>query len=428
MNYYNFLISTSDNKLKIAKIRSEDGTAAGTGLVNQSGESIHPSIDTFISQAGITADPPTGKVPFSYLNNYISTAGCTQVQTTFTASQHDLSFLPAKIKSLYEPQVTSNKLQFVTPNSKTVILEDRPGRIIDYVFPDQGSVGENYDYDDVVEICKPEVTHTKCDYTVQVLMYPKDCSPSFSLTIRKNVVERCVCISEIPKDSCTKFPGSDEYNFAEFSDRLRIDKFEEGDSYKQGECKESNTFAQLLISWGHKSGADPVKNYDPKPDSVGSGKVSTPDTITDDGGLGLVLAEVGIVLGATVANAMVNPLGFVGQSVAGGVAVAGAEKGGIAGNVAKTAGSVVANPVSLIATFAFDFLKDAVTEKLEDTLNAVSSELKKIQNKCRTSSKSDSECSTCLMKSFKDELKNKNSQLSRLISKIISNSGIKVCC
>ena len=147
MNYYNFIVGLEGNKISVAKLQSTDGTAEGTELLDANGLSTHPSVKYFISKEGIELDPPSNKTPFSYLYNFTGTDGCSSVQDTFIAANYNLTFLPDNIKSLYEPQVTSNKIEFITPTNSTVTLTDRPGRFIDYNNPDRGSVGEDYDFD-----------------------------------------------------------------------------------------------------------------------------------------------------------------------------------------------------------------------------------------------------------------------------------------
>jgi hypothetical protein len=429
MNYYNFLISTTENKLKIAKIRSEDGTATGTGLINQNGESIHPSISSFISQAGITIDPPVGKIPLSYLSNYISTTGCTQVQSTFVASQHNLSFLPAKIKALYEPQVTSTKIQFETPNSKTVILEDRPGRIIDYTFPDQGSVGENYDYDDVAEICQTNGTHTNCQYKVDIDIYPNVCSPNFFLNIQKTVLKRCTCEEEFNKNinnkECAQYPPTGDWGYRSSNQKINIEKEQQKQSFTADSCVESTTVARLNIEWRHDDTVgNRVTNYSPKARFSGYGEISNPATVLNSPGIGVTLLEAGISL----ATDLINPVGGAIKTAAGITGAAASVAGGSSGGVVSDVASTIANPVGAVVKQAFNFINESLTERLEDVAAEVSTELKNIQSKCKKSSKSDSECSTCIEKEVTDSMKNKNSKLSKLMDKIISNSGITPCC
>jgi hypothetical protein len=445
MNYYNFLISTTENKLKIAKIRSEDGTATGTGLLNQSGESIHPSISSFISQAGITIDPPVGKIPFSYLNNYISTSGCTGVQSTFVASQHNLSFLPAKIKALYEPQVTSTKIQFETPNSKTVILEDRPGRIIDYTFPDQGSVGENYDYDDVVEITGYGEL-LKCKYSVYI-NFIETCDSYFSIRIYKEVQSTCVNKPLYVESECQKIPQDNslgEFKYDKIinykGDPLqrhiqenKIEKFTEKSDFdiQQGYCKPY--FYRVNFSMSIDGNREPnfeggVTVSDPE---IKAPSVSSGDSIVDAPGIGISLTEGAISLGVGIVNpfalkagpisvrSAVNDLGVMTESIT--------DSG--TGSILKSAASIVSDPVGVAIEYAFDFLNESVfSTNLKDIANSIKEILNEFTKKCKENNKFKEDCAKCVGNSFFTEFRNKNSKLYKLIDRLIANSGISKCC
>lgn len=431
MNYYNFLISTENNILKVVKLRSEDGSAEGTGLIDQNGESIHPSINNFISQQGILIDPETNKVSFSYLNNFISTPGCSLIQETFVASEHDLSFLPDAIKSLYEPQVISDKIQFITTNNKRITLEDRPGRIIDYQLPDQGSSGEDDQYDYVSEILE-KIPVVDCNYDVIFNIDSNNCWPIFSLDISKTVKTYCYntaqYLESTPCESKESLGATENGTNSSGEKKYKIfwqlTQSSQTVEEKTSNCKNSEVTANVNISFkDSRTGADRIGGLQLKTSFGGDGKILDPNKVISEPGLGLKIIEAGV----SIANTIANPIGAAAggvQVVADGVAAATSLSNETSG-ISKVA-STLANPVGAGITYAFDMIEKSLTQKLGDITFNIRIELQKIYEKCKNPRIP--LCEGCIDTTVSDAMKNKSSQLRRLVDKLVKNSGIDPCC
>jgi hypothetical protein len=427
MNYYNFIVGLEGNKISVAKLQSTDGTAEGTELLDADGLSTHPSIKYFISKEGIELDPPSNKTPFSYLYNFTGTEGCSLVQNTFTAASHDLTFLPDNIKSLYEPQVTSNKIVFITPTNSTVTLTDRPGRFIDYNNPDGGSVGEDYDFDVVDVPCEQYYETSRCSYKVKVNLFKSSCN-DFNLCffVTKSIWNQYVCGSPSPNIECKKI---DLESFKLEDDTVEIiqqkrQSREVSQSYKsKTECYETLDFCFRMNSQGSVTGNMEIK-----------GRVSAPSgsSVVEGPGLGVTLIEEALKFAADaaipsphlIANRLINTATAANLG-------AGLTTGEQSGNITKAAGSVinlVKDPVNTVLSYAFDLLNSQLSDTFQDYLNIVSDEINKIISDCKKTSKDSSECASCVNSKIKEQFNNKNSPMRKNINKIITASKIQTCC
>jgi len=435
MNYYNFIVGLEGNKISVAKLQSTDGTAEGTELLDADGLSTHPSIKYFISKEGIELDPPSNKTPFSYLYNFTGTEGCSLVQNTFTAASHNLTFLPDNIKSLYEPQVTSNKIVFITPTNSTVTLTDRPGRFVDYNNPDGGSVGEDYDFDVVDVPCTEYILANKCDSECKIYSNFSCESFSFTLYLNKTISEDCWCSefqnSEKPKDGCYTYP-----------EKFTIDSFQIPAPGKRPEWFQSNIKTKKVSQCATSQSAyesltvrfDNNASNEVKGDIRITGKVNAPSgsTVVEGPGFGVTLVEDALKFAANlaipnphlVANRLINTAKIANLGV-------GLTAGEQSGNLTTAAGSIielVKDPVATVLDYAFDLLNSQLSDTFQDYLNNVSTEINSIISSCKKTSKDSSECSACIENKFKEDFNNKNSPMRKNINKIITASKIQPCC
>lgn len=430
MNYYNFIVGLEGNKISVAKLQSTDGTAEGTELLDADGLSTHPSIKYFISKEGIELDPPSQKIPFSYLYNFTGTEGCSLVQNTFTAASHNLTFLPDSIKSLYEPQVTSNKIVFITPTNSTVTLTDRPGRFIDYSNPRDGSVGEDYDFDNLVVPCDEWIKQKDCNFNIIMGLRPDCDNFSFYIRISKSIWEQCYCadiVPATPEIECKKIDLDSfklENNNQEIRQRSRKNE-------KVLECTVTKTecYETLNVSWKPK-GQSSVSG-----DVEISGRIGAPSgsTIIEGPGIGVGLLEDALRAGIdsvipnphVIANRLVNIIRIGGFGISlGADSPAITEITNAAGSVAK----LIKDPVNVTLDYAFDLLNQQLSDTLGDYVKNVSTEIAKLISECKRSSKGAVDCGKCLESKFKEEFNNKNSPMRKNINKIIKASKLEPCC
>lgn len=450
MNYYSFLISTKDNEIKVAKLESEDGTVEGTGLLDENGNSTHPSIRNFISKQGISLDPPVGNIPFSYLYNFTSTDGCSLIQDTFVASAHNLSFLPDTIKNLYEPEVTFNKIQFITPNSGTFTIVDRPGRIIDYTRPDQGSIGEDYVYDKIidgsstnfsstvlVDTLQPKIKEYHCSFQQYIeFLVTSDCRIRATLTIDRYLWELCKkCNDEDP------VPPNKEFNCRRTGDQSKnIFQLPPGDSLETtelyyfiptnethrysktyGMCYEDSHHVRQTITWDlggppgtyHGSGMQGSMEL-----GTTSGLPNSWSSVIDAPGFGLSFIEAAV---GTVAK--LNPVGAA-SDMAGGVITAASAVGAVDQATAGTA-SDYTDPIGKGVTWVFDGIRGYWSDTISSVSDNLFQEFFNIREKCVRSGAGD--CAKCIKNEINASITNKNSTISKNLNKLANNS-IRSCC
>ena len=430
MNYYNFIVGLEGNKISVAKLQSTDGTAEGTELLDADGLSTHPSIKYFISKEGIELDPPSHKIPFSYLYNFTGTEGCSLVQNIFTADSHDLTFLPDNVKSLYEPQVTSNKIVFVTPANSTVTLTDRPGRFIDYSNPRDGSVGEDYDFDNLVVPCDEWIKEKNCNFDIVMGLRPECDNFSFYIRISKSIRDQCYCadmVPALPEIECKKIDLDSfklENTKQEIRQRSRKNEKVSECTTSKTECYETLNLSFKLKSQGNVGGDVEI-----------SGRIGAPSgsTIVEGPGIGVGLLEDALRAGVDsvipnphlIANRLVNIIRVGGFSL--GLADNSSsltELTNAAGSVAK----LVKDPVNVTLDYVFNLLNQQLSDTLGDYVENVSEEINRLISECKKTSKGAVECGDCLESKFKEEFNNKNSPMRKNINKIIRASKLDPCC
>lgn len=402
-NAYNFLIGRENNKLTVAKLFSTDGTASGTNLLNEQGESIHPDIKYFISSQGIEIDPTPGKINFDYLYNFSSTPSCTVTQNSFVASSHDLTFLPEELSLLYNPSVISKDIVFNTPGPGNPYVEliPRSERIIDYSIPDSGSVVEDDDLDDYNTNCGKIAKKTKC-VSRFVINFPNSkinrellgqlCDRfNFVVALVKEVEVTCEECSQVtPYESCFKTDESKKYK--SLSDIIEdlpepnndYEFYDWGAVYEKVEmvssCEASKTIKSINFSWVNIEG--PKGKIKAK--VISAGEIG-PDTPAEDRGLGEALAVAGASLATT-------PL----------------------------TGGLPIDPVGKI----YEFVNPLDT--LQDVADDIAVELQKIKEECSTKQN----CAVCIDSSIRSVLgnKNNNSTLKKKFNQLIQRTKIWPCC
>ena len=427
MNYYNFIVGLEGNKISVAKLQSTDGTAEGTELLDANGLSTHPSVKYFISKEGIELDPPSNKTPFSYLYNFTGTDGCSSVQDTFIAANYNLTFLPDNIKSLYEPQVTSNKIEFITPTNSTVTLTDRPGRFIDYNNPDRGSVGEDYDFD-VVNVPSDEYCwfNEECSFVKNTKIIDLSCEKfNFSIKLIKKSSGRCDYFPRKIGEDCIPVDifALNLYSVGQL--KLKNTKLNNCDTCDGRKNYDLSEVVDIEFKSNSQNSVEGDIKFSGKalPDSPSS--IAIPGTTP---GLGISLLE----------SALVTTAGYVtpGLNVANGAkdvaGVAGAVAGETSelGKAVKTVANVATNPVGAVISFAFDlFSSEEVAQTFKDLLKNVSDGINKLISDCKKQYGKDKDsCTSCIDTKFREDLNNKNSPMRKNINKIITASKIQPCC
>lgn len=152
--YFPVLLSDSVSDFSIIPLESTDGSVLGTGLIDDSGNTIHGNIYTFLTNSGILLEPTNNN--FSYITNYSALPGSVVSSITFDSSINDINFIPEVIQNYYTSGsgITTNDIiitdQPIT-GLTTTFTNDPPNE--ETSIPTVGIPGQFYPY----TVCRDQI-------------------------------------------------------------------------------------------------------------------------------------------------------------------------------------------------------------------------------------------------------------------------------
>lgn len=431
-NIYYFLICPKNKfTIEIFPIESTDGTTTGTGLVDASGNSIHPDILYFACSAGTTQEPPVGDVPFSYLYNFSSFNGVTVSSVNFDPSLHDLTFIPEITRSYYDTIKTDTYFIFNPANQNTIIIRDNPVMNLTY------NNNLNVIKDVPVVVDNPLncfILIERCEITSNVTAY----------AIKEDVSEKLNNPTEVKCFPFVKIKFTKK--------RTRTCKPYDGNEIRNSGLKESNNCDQLKIGNAYwekttviyespskspcegKNGFSITEELEvstdlhertriPRVNIKGSVKIPpNQEKYVNPLPIGVMLLEGALSYAAeTVINPVGSTLGTAGDIVKGGAAAAGATSvvtnNETVQNLADYA-AALSKPISKGISVLFDFTNKGLADTFGDKKDRF---LKKLRE-CVAGD--DCEKGT---ENLNKALKDKDSDVSKALNDFISKLKFKLC-